>query len=666
MRLAARCALVLTVLSLARAGVAQPVPWPGQGDPTRVVPAPASIEMAGGWFIVDRTTSVSCDAMGRSGASVIAGQLAALRGVSSLDVTPTSSDAPAPGEIRFIEDASVDHPEGYLLEIDRTSVTVRGSTSAGLFYGAQTLRQLLPPELERGRPYPSLEWKVRCARIEDAPRFSYRGVMLDPGRHFLPTPFVFDVIDAMALHKMNVLHMHLTEDQGWRIEIDAYPELTRVGAWRDASASGESHPTGAAHGGFYTKDDLREIIAYASAHHIEVIPEIELPGHCGAALASLPHLSCTGKRRGVSTRWGVHDEVYCVGKETTFEFLQTVLDEVIELFPSARIHIGGDECPRTRWGACVDCQARMRTEGMTNVDELQPYMIHRIGRYLSERGRRLIGWDEILEGGEGETSGLPGDAIVMSWRGMEGGIRAAEAGHDVIMTPTSHCYFDYAQAPVGEPKAIGQRVLTMETVHGFEPVPETLSEEAAARVLGTQANLWGEYVPTAHHASYMLHPRLSALSEVAWMARGTRDIESFNDRLSRMLARLNAMGVHYRDPSKAARAVASWSPETVKEAWAPMLWDVTSHVTGDGAYEVAFRFEGGENRLEIEMVDLVAGGNTAGRDTHRGVAAAYHRGTTYYLTVFRHQPGTSYMLRAKVKSVGGTDSKGTVWMRRVE
>ncbi|MBU0616882.1 MAG: family 20 glycosylhydrolase, partial [Planctomycetes bacterium] len=360
-------------------------------------------------------------------------------------------------------------------------------------------------------------------------RYRWRGMLLDCGRHFMTKDFVKRYIDLLAYHKMNVLHWHLTEDQGWRIEIKKHPKLTEIGAWR-----GEGDER---YGGFYTREDVKEIVEYAKSRYIAVVPEIEMPGHSLGALAAYPELSCTGGPFKVATRWGVHSEVYCAGNDKVFEFLQDVLSEVIELFPSEFIHIGGDECPKERWQACVKCQARIKTEGLKDEHELQSYFIRRIEKFLNSKGRRLIGWDEILDGG------LAPNATVQSWRGMRGAIAAATAGHDVISSPTSHCYLDYAQwrAP-GEPTWMG--FIDLKTCYSFEPTPTELTPEQAKHVLGLEGNMWTEHAPQAR-VDWQVFPRLCALAEVGWSPKGKRDWKDFQKRLKAHYPRLDALGVTY-------------------------------------------------------------------------------------------------------------------------
>ncbi len=427
--------------------------------------------------------------------------------------------------------------EGYNLDITKKSVSIKGKTPAGVFYGVQTFYQLLPPEVEKNALVPSRSWSVPCVTIEDQPRFRWRGMHLDVGRHFFPTEFVKKYIDVLASYKMNTFHWHLTDDQGWRIEIKKYPRLTRIGSQR-RETMGDCKP----HGGFYTQDEIREIVKYAGERFITIVPEIEMPGHCLAALASYPELSCSGGPFNVGTEWGVINDVYCAGNEKTFEFLENVIDEVSALFPGRFFHIGGDECPKIRWSNCVRCQNRIKTEGLKDEHELQSYFIKRIEKILNARGKRLLGWDEILEGG------LAPNATVMSWRGTQGGIEAAKSGHDVVMTPTSHCYFDYFQGVVGEPRTIGG-FLPIDTVYSFEPIPADLVAEEARHILGAQGNVWTEWMPDTRQVEFMVLPRLCALSEVLWTEKSKRDFQDFTRRLEKHYDRFVARDLNFRVPT---------------------------------------------------------------------------------------------------------------------
>lgn len=449
------------------------------------------------------------------------------------------------GSIMLILEDNEMNPEEYSLLVSQQSAVIKANTATGIFYGIQTLRQLLPPEIERAGMGRNINWEIPAVEIQDEPRYPYRGMMLDVGRYFFPPEFVKRFIDLMALHKMNYFHWHLTEDQGWRIQINKYPKLTEIGAFRDESVVGHLRDKplkfdGQRYGGFYTQNEIRDVVAYAKSRHVTVIPEIEMPGHSLGALASYPELGCTGGPYKVATRWGVQKDVYCAGKEETFHFLEDVLTEVMDLFPSEYIHIGGDESPKDSWKKCDHCQARIKGENLKNEDELQSYFIKRIEKFLNNHGRQIIGWDEILEGG------LAPEATVMSWRGTEGGIEAAKELHDVIMSPTDYLYIDYYQAPSeDEPLAIGG-FLPLEKVYSYEPTPGELNEIEARHILGAQGNLWTEYIKTADYADYMAYPRACAIAEINWTQKEAKNYNDFLKRLNLHLERLDIMGVKFR------------------------------------------------------------------------------------------------------------------------
>lgn len=423
-------------------------------------------------------------------------------------------------DLRFEEDEAVEGKEAYILDIAPDGLVIRASHPAGWFRGWTTLRKMMPVACERGCPG---GFALPCVHIEDAPVLEHRGLLLDGCRHFQDVEFVKKQVDLLALHGMNVLHWHLTEDQGWRIEIPSRPRLTEVGAWR-------TEADGTVHGGFYTGDQIREVVAHAAARHIEVIPEIEMPGHSSAALAAYPELGCTGDSLEVPHRWGVFKDIYCAGNEETFHFLEEVLDEVVELFPGPRIHIGGDEAPKVRWTECPKCQARIAEEGLAGEEELQRWFIGRMGRHLATRGKTIIGWDEILEGG------LPDGAAVQSWRGMGGAAEAVHLGADVVVSPTSHCYLDY---PL--------RSTDLAEAYAFNPTPDSLMH-GPGRILGGEGNMWTEHAPQDLVES-KVYPRLTALAEVYWRGGDwtSRDggQEDFLRRLDAFYPRLDALGVEY-------------------------------------------------------------------------------------------------------------------------
>jgi hexosaminidase len=449
--------------------------------------------------------------------------------------------------------------EGYRLDVTPEKVTLSAPEATGIFYGLQTIRQLLPAEILKESTVRGVAWTMPCVSIEDVPRFPWRGLMLDVCRHFMPKEFVKKFIDTMALHKFNVFHWHLTEDQGWRIEIRKYPRLTEIGSRRAQTVIGRNtdRGDGKPHGGFYTHGDIREVVAYAAARHITVVPEIEMPGHAMAALASYPELACAPARFKVMEEWGISHDVYCAGNERVFVFLEDVLMDVMELFPGEFIHIGGDECPKDRWEACPKCQARMKAQGLKDGRELQSYFVRRVGEFLASSGRRLVGWDEILEGG------LAPGATVMSWRGLEGGIAAAKAGHDVVMAPNTHTYLDHyqSQATDAEPPAIGG-YLPLEKVYQFEPVPAELSADEARHILGGQGQLWSEYLPDGRQVEYMAYPRAAALAEVLWTPGKLKDYADFSRRLAGHLRRLDALGVNYRRTDAASGSLLSTNPHS--------------------------------------------------------------------------------------------------------
>ncbi|EKA89966.1 family 20 glycosylhydrolase [Bacteroides fragilis] len=430
-------------------------------------------------------------------------------------------------------------PESYTLEVTPHKITVQATSGAGLFYGVQTLLQMAQPAMEGA-------WSVQATTIQDSPRFEYRGLMLDVSRHFRSKEFVKKQIDALAYYKLNRLHLHLTDAAGWRIEIKKYPLLTELAAWRPEAnwkrwwnEGGRKYcrfDAPGASGGYYTQDDIRELVNYARERHITIIPEIEMPAHSEEVLTAYPELSCSGEP--------YKNADFCVGNEKTFTFLEDVLTEVMELFPSQYIHVGGDEAGKAAWKTCPKCQKRMKDEQLDNVDELQSYLIHRVEVFLNAHGRKLLGWDEILQGG------LAPNATVMSWRGEQGGIDAVKSGHQAIMTPGSHCYIDsYQDAPYSQPEAIGG-YLPLEKVYSYNPIPASLTPDEAKLIYGVQANLWAEYIQTDEHCEYMIYPRILALAEVAWSAPERKSWTDFRPRALKTVGYLQSKGYHPFDLKK--------------------------------------------------------------------------------------------------------------------
>ena len=542
---AARRAIALLALSAA-AGLAQSPPA-DSAPVISIVPQPESLTVGRGQFKLTASTVIYADGPTTDLARRFAATLAPATG---LTIPVRAGAATATTGIRIIRDTRLTRlgDEGYELAVTPRLVTIRAREAAGAFYGLQTVRQLLPPEIFREARVDSVAWTVPAVRVVDRPRFTWRGAHLDVCRHFMPKEFVKKYIDLLALQKMNTFHWHLTDDQGWRIEIKKYPRLTQVGAWRTQTLVGHQpgddsttwQYDGKRHGGFYTQEDIREIVAYARDRFVNVMPEIEMPGHALAAIAAYPELGVTGQPADVGMRWGVYANILNA-EDSTVKFMQDVLTEVIALFPSKFIHVGGDEADKALWKTSPRIQERIRELGVKDEHELQSWFIRQMDAFLTEKGRRLVGWDEILEGG------LASGATVMSWRGTNGGIEAARSSHDVIMAPTSHTYLDYYQSrnTPGEPLAIGG-FLPLETVYAFDPIPAELEPEHQSRILGGQGQLWTEYLEGPKQVEYMAFPRLTALAEVLWSQKSRRNYNDFLTRLDEHLRRLSILDVAYR------------------------------------------------------------------------------------------------------------------------
>jgi len=542
--------LIMLILGISLSLCAQP-----SKPLTNVIPQPAKVKPGQGSFLITDNIPVlisGTDAGLIKSAHLFTERLQ-LSGGPVLTVREmTAADKNIPSIIFSMAKEGKLPVEGYALKVTKKNITVTGGSGAGLFYGIQTLFQLFPPEIEGEATIKTLsKLEIPCIEIADQPRYPYRGMHLDVSRHFFPKEFIKKYIDLIAMYKMNTFQWHLTDDNGWRIEIKKYPKLTEIGAWRvdrETLPWNERPPQQpgekATYGGFYTQDDIREVVQYAKDKYVTIIPEIEMPAHSREVLAAYPPFSCTGGPFTVppGSYWP-NSDILCAGNDSTFQFLQDVLSEVIELFPSKYIHVGGDEADKTRWKECQKCQARIKSEGLKDEKELQSYFIKRIEKFLVSENRKMIGWDEILEGG------LAPEATVMSWRGIEGGIATARQGHDVIMTPTSFCYFDYYQAdPDFEPKAIGGYV-SLKKVYSFDPTPEELTKDEARFILGAQGNLWTEFIPTTQQAEYMAVPRMIALAEVAWTAKDLKNWKSFRERLSDHFKRLDYLKVNYSEGS---------------------------------------------------------------------------------------------------------------------
>lgn len=548
-------------------------------------------------------------------------------------------------------DESIPNKEGYVLTVSNTMIHITGQTANGVFYGIQTLRKAIPATAQ------GKQVEIPAITIQDEPRFSYRGMHLDVGRHFFSIDFIKKYIDLLALHNMNTFHWHLTEDQGWRIEIKKYPRLTEVGSMRNRTVIGRNTQEydNTPYGGFYTQEEAKEIVRYAQERYITVIPEVDLPGHMLAVLASYPELGCTGGPYEVCPRWGIFDDVLCVGNEKSMLFLEDVMKELINIFPSKYIHIGGDEAPRTRWKQCPKCQARIKKEGLkadknhTAEDRLQSYCMTRVEKYLNNHDRRIIGWDEILDGD------VAPNATVMSWRGMEGGIKAAQLGHDVIMTPTGFCYFDYYQTDDtwDEPLGIGGYI-PVEKVYSLEPVPTSLTEEQKKHILGTQANLWTEYIPTSEHVEYMILPRMAALAEVQWTQSEKKNYTDFSKRLPRLIE------FYERDHLNYAKHLfnlkTDFIPDTEKKAIGITLStidDAPIYYTLDGTEPTEASLKYTTPLLISESADFRAVSiRSNGRSKEAARTISFNK-ATYCPIELAFQPSAKYTFKGAVTLVDG-------------
>ncbi|PWT71572.1 MAG: beta-N-acetylhexosaminidase [Bacteroidetes bacterium] len=505
-----------------------------QDQPTvAIIPRPASLEIKKGVFVINPSTQIVLEGSGlENSANFLNDYLQKFYGFS-LQTTQKATQQNA--IVLNFERLNYPIAGAYKMDVNSKRVSIAGDNEEGVFYGIQTLIQLLDV-------VPSTSLTISQVKIEDHPRFQWRGLHLDVGRHFFSVDFIKRYIDFIALHKMNYFHWHLTDDQGWRIEIKRYPKLTEIGSCRDSTLIGHAGEGKAfdnvRYCGYYTQEQVKEVIKYAATRYVTIIPEIEMPGHASAALAAYPFLGCTGGPYHVEGQWGVFNDVYCAGNDSTFQFLQDVLDEVMALFPSKYIHIGGDECPKTAWEACPKCQRRIKENNLKDEHELQSYFIRRIEKYINSKGRQIIGWDEILEGG------LAPNAAVMSWRGEAGGIAAAKQHHTVVMTPTTYVYFDYSQKKNDDSLVIGG-FLPLEKVYNYEPLPKELTPEEQKYIIGAQANVWTEYMPSESKLEYMIFPRLSALSEVLWTPKELKDWHDFERRLPTQMARYRLWNVSF-------------------------------------------------------------------------------------------------------------------------
>ena len=541
-----------------------------------VIPRPQSVRVDEGTFCISKDTKVHLEDASEEMLRIVGFLNEKLSKAAGFELQVVDA-RPDEDAICFV--AAEMPSESYAINVQPAAISVEYGDGAGAFYALQTLFQLLPVEIFAQERQKGIDWVVPCCAIEDAPRFQYRGMHLDVCLHYFDLEFLKKYIDIMAAHKVNRFHWHLTEDQGWRLEIKKYPLLTEKGQWRKETVVGSLSSgvyDGIPHGGYYTQEQVKELVKYAADRYVTIIPEIELPGHALAAIACYPELSCgLEDHYETATRWGIFKQVYCP-KETTFEFLEDVFDEVFELFPSELIHIGGDECPKASWKACPDCQALIRKLGLKDEYELQSYFVTRMEKYINSKGRQIIGWDEILQGG------LAPNAKVMSWLGEEGGIKAAQQHHEVVMSPHYKYYLDYWQAdPYSEPLAMSGPT-TLRTMYDYEPVPEVLTPEESKYIIGVEGCVWTEYMPTPERVEYMAWPRMCAIAETGWTRR-VKEWDGFVQRLEKHFGRLDGMEVEYCE--------AFFSPMIVFHKDTPHNMVVTMTVDAPGA-EIHYTLDG--------------------------------------------------------------------------
>lgn len=655
--------------------------WAATLDRPSIIPAPTNLEAGSGTFELNRETLIYTDVNACQTGEYLAGRLLKAAGYA-IKTTSNTLEASTTGAIVLTTQKAnaALGAEGYELIVTTNAVVIRAPTSAGLFYGVQTLLQLLPAEIYSAKKVSGVAWRIPCVSITDQPRFKWRGLMLDVSRHFFDKEQIKRLLDLMALHKLNTFHWHLVDHDGWRIAIKKYPQLTEIGGWRKEIGYGLDPRTSIAfgadgrYGGYYTQEEIREVVAYAQSRFIDVVPEIELPGHSRAALEACPEYNCVGP---AEAKPNLQLGVYCAGNEKTFEFLQNVLGEVIELFPSRYVHIGGDEVSKENWSKCPRCRQRMTTEGLKDEHELQSYFVRRIGNFLNTHDRTLVGWSEIRQGG------LAKNAVMMDWIG--GGLESAAEGHDVVMSPGNYCYFDHYQSLDYSTEPVAIACYTpLRQVYEFEPIPAGLAAPNHKHILGAQANVWTEYIASESYLDYMTFPRLAALAEVVWSPRESRDWGSFSRRLSPHLLRLDRLQVKYRDNN--AVMIGEWALTLSPTQQVTLEWDATEllikpdprHViidditrpitaqlvTEPGKCHVIFDHASGP-ALKIDWVALLENGKEISRDSHPGHAGPeprdlMTRNVVYVLNLSAGKKDARYTIQAGVSGETGGDLRGSV------
>jgi hexosaminidase len=617
------------------------------GGTLAIIPKPAKMEVYRGVFVIGPGTKVYLR-VEDGGARRVGEYLSTLLSSSMGRTVPVQVAGGGTGRHRnsiylLLKAPGTLGPEGYEMSVSPDAIRISATTVAGLFYGAQTLRQMLPPETQSHAPA-KRRMEVPCVHIQDSPRFSWRGLMLDCSRTFLTMDYLKRSIDRMALYKLNILHLHLTDDQGWRLEIKKYPQLTTVAA-RFADRFGGG-------GGFYTQQEMRDLIAYARERNITIVPEIEMPGHSREVLATFPELACLLPERqtfDVRPFWEGRLELtqpLCVGNDKVFEMFQDVLSEVIDLFPSEFIHVGGDEVPKEAWKKCPRCQARIKAEGLKDEEEFQSYFIRRVEKMISAKGRRMVGWDEILEGG------LAPGATVMSWRGTKGGVAAAQMGHDVVMTPNPYCYLDYTY-----------HTTPSEQVYSYDPVAKDLTGSMAEHVLGVQASMWTHIAATEKQIDYQMYPRLLALAEVAWTPQPFRDWSDFDARLARQLRCFQLLDIKYFDPAAVGKKIGAWqASDLAGETPRVFEWDATPLLTSASEVEVQVRRDDGQKPVYVRSVALLADGKEISREVFPGPLDKYNDVVIGWLALGTRKAGARYTVRATLQCMNEGGLAGSVWI----
>ncbi len=630
-----------------------------------IIPLPQKMEIRSGIFKLTPDTHIAADSVSARTARFLA---ARVREVTGYPLNLISAKSGGSGNILLTtKDADTNLGlEGYALTVTPDSVVIRAPTQAGLFYGVQTLLQLLPPDIFSTKRVTHEDWQVPCVQIEDWPRFNWRGLMLDASRHFFTVQEVEQLLDAMATLKMNVFHWHLTDDQGWRIEIKKYPKLTQIGGWRpgvgfglDPKSTTAYGPDGR-YGGFYTQADIREVVAYAAARHIAVVPEIEMPGHSLAALAAYPQFGCTGGPFTIPLQLGVFNGIYNPANEATFKFLDEVLTEVFQLFPGKYVHLGGDEVPKDTWKNSPACQALMKREGLTNENELQGWFMQRMEKFVEAHGRIPIGWSEIMQGG------LASNTVVMDWIG--GGTEAASAGHDVVMAPHRFCYLCYYPSLDRPPNLRAYRpYLPLSKVYGFEPIPAALEPRYRSHILGVEACVWTPDIPSLSDVEELTFPRVDALAEAGWSSQSARNFDNFLQRLDVEYQRLAFCGINYwRDN---ATQIGEWTPKKISGPTNLLEWDATREITAPGAYRLSLDYTSGKNPLTIQWAALWENGREIARDAHIGFTGTSSRAVkacdwNYYFDLPDLRKGARYAVKVSVAGGEGNDSTGVVFLGR--